>query len=96
MTFSERLNQLLINTSHEERFSGAVLIQRNDDTVFEAVYGYANRSWKVKNRVDTRFRIASISKMFTAVAVLRLIDEGLNVWIWEIRGFQRKQQFITC
>jgi CubicO group peptidase (beta-lactamase class C family) len=76
MTFDERLNQLLIDTSHEERFSGAVLIQRNDETVFEAIYGYANRSWKVKNRVDTRFRIASISKMFTAVAVLRLIDEG--------------------
>jgi CubicO group peptidase (beta-lactamase class C family) len=76
MTFSERLNQLLLDSSHEERFSGVVLIQRNDDTLFEAVYGYANRSWKVKNRVDTRFRIGSISKMFTAVAVLHLIDEG--------------------
>ena len=76
MTFSERLNQLLIDANREERFSGVVLIQRNDDTVFEAVYGYANRSWKVKNRVDTRFRIASISKMFTSIAVLHLIDEG--------------------
>ena len=75
MTFTERLNQLLIDKNHEERFSGVVLIQRNNDTLFEAVYGYANRSWRVKNRVDTRFRIASISKMFTAVAILHLIDE---------------------
>jgi CubicO group peptidase (beta-lactamase class C family) len=76
MIFRERLNQLLIDTNKEERFSGVVLIQRDDDTLFEAVHGYANRSWKVKNQLDTRFRIASISKMFTAVAVLQLIDEG--------------------
>jgi len=76
MVFNESLEQLLIDTSQDEKFSGAVLIQQNEDPLFEAVYGYANRSWKVKNRMDTRFRIASISKMFTAVAVLQLIDEG--------------------
>ena len=76
MAFTERLNQLLADMSLEGRFSGVVLIQRNNDRLFEAAYGYACRSWKVKNRVDTRFRIASISKMFTAVAILRLIDEG--------------------
>jgi len=76
MTFSERLNQLLTDTSHKEQFSGVVKIQQNDDMLFEAAYGYANRSWKVKNRLDTRFRIASISKVFTAVAILQLIDKG--------------------
>jgi CubicO group peptidase (beta-lactamase class C family) len=70
------MNQLLDDKSEEERFSGVVLIQRKDETVMESVYGYANRSWKVKNRANTRFRIASISKMFTAVAVLQLIEEG--------------------
>ena len=76
MTFTDRLSQLVADRSHKEEFSGVVLIQRDTDTLFEAAYGFANRSWKVKNRVDTRFRIASVTKMFTAVAVLQLIDAG--------------------
>lgn len=74
--FTEQLHELLARRSAEEAFSGAVLVQRQDRLFFEGAYGYANRSWKIGNRVDTRFRIASVSKMFTAVAVLRLIDEG--------------------
>ena len=76
MAFTDRLNQLVADRSQKEEFSGVVLIQRGEDTLFEAAYGYANRSWKVKNRVDTRFRISSPTKMFTAVAVLQLIDAG--------------------
>ena len=76
MTFNDRLNQLIKNSSRDEEFSGVVLLQRNNDILFNAVHGFANRNWKVNNRLDTRFRIASISKIFTAVAVLQLIDEG--------------------
>jgi len=76
MTFSKALGELLEEKSRDETFSGAVLIQREGETLFEAVHGYANRSWNVMNRMDTRFRIASISKMFTAVAILQLINAG--------------------
>jgi len=75
MTFPESVNRLLAGKNRDERFSGVVLIQRDGDVLFEAAHGYANRSWKVKNQVDTRFRIGS-SKMITAVAVLQLVDEG--------------------
>jgi CubicO group peptidase (beta-lactamase class C family) len=76
MSLQKGLAQLLLEQSLENKFSGVVLIQREDVKLFEGAYGYANRSWKVKNRVDTRFRIASISKMFTAAAVLKLIEGG--------------------
>lgn len=76
MTWNEELNRLLTAKIDKEEFSGAVLVKRDDGTLFEGAYGYANRSWKVKNRMDTRFRIASISKMFTAVAILQLVDAG--------------------
>ncbi len=76
MTFNDRLNLFINDSSRDEEFSGVVWIQRNNDVLFDAVHGFANRTWKVKNRLDTRFRIASISKIFTAVAVLQLIDEG--------------------
>lgn len=76
MIFQDRLSHLLSNLDGEGKFSGVVLIRRDGETLFEGVYGYANRSWKIKNSLDTRFRIASISKMFTAVAALKLIREG--------------------
>lgn len=76
MTFSDKLNKLLLKASQEGEFSGVVSISRKGVNEFEAASGYANRSWKIENRVETRFRIASISKMFTAVAVLQLIQGG--------------------
>lgn len=76
MTLNKRLSQLLAAKSEKGQFSGVVLVKQDESELIEGAYGYANRSWKVKNRADTRFRIASISKMFTAVAILSLIDAG--------------------
>jgi len=65
-----------MNRSRAEQFSGVVMIKQDGDELFKAAYGYANRSWKIQNQVNTRFRIASISKLFTAVAILQLIEQG--------------------
>lgn len=56
-------------------FSGAVLIARGDATVFSRAYGPANAEWQIPNATDTRFRIASITKTFTAAMVLLLHEE---------------------
>jgi CubicO group peptidase (beta-lactamase class C family) len=76
MTFADHLGQIILNKSLEEQFSGAILVRRDEQDLFKAAYGYANLPWKIRNRVDTRFRIASVSKMFTAVAILQLIEQG--------------------
>ncbi|HET9915023.1 MAG TPA: serine hydrolase domain-containing protein, partial [Anaerolineales bacterium] len=76
MTFAERLDRVLANKSPEEQFSGAILVRRDEQDLFKAAYGYANLPWRIQNRVDTRFRIASVSKLFTAVAILQLIEQG--------------------
>ena len=76
MTFVERLDQVLSDKYRAEEFSGVVLVKQGERELFKAAYGYANRSWGVKNQLGTRFRVASISKMFTAVAVLQLVEAG--------------------
>lgn len=58
------------------RFAGAVLVARDGRTVFEGAYGLANRERNVANTFDTRFRIGSMNKMFTAVATLQLVQQG--------------------
>ncbi len=58
------------------QFAGAVLVARNGQAIFSGAYGLADREKKVPNRLDTRFRIGSMNKMFTAVAVLQLVQAG--------------------
>ncbi|WP_160036934.1 serine hydrolase domain-containing protein [Paenibacillus sp. An7] len=59
-------------TSH---FSGSILFG-NQEQEYTKVYGFANRSEGIKNTVDTKFGIASGCKIFTAVAICQLVQEG--------------------
>jgi D-alanyl-D-alanine carboxypeptidase len=59
-----------------DRFSGAVLVAKNGKPVFTAVYGMADREKKIPNTINTKFRIGSMNKMFTATAVLQLVQGG--------------------
>jgi CubicO group peptidase (beta-lactamase class C family) len=59
-----------------DRFAGAVMVTRNGRTIFSGAYGLADREKKVPNKLATRFRIGSMSKMFTATAVLQLVQAG--------------------
>lgn len=59
-----------------DRFSGAVLIARDGKPVFEEAYGFADREHHIANTLDTRFRLGSMNKMFTATAVLQLVQTG--------------------
>ncbi len=56
-------------------FSGTVLVARHG-VVFQRAYGLADREWGVPNTLDTRFKIGSLSKQFTAAAVLLLVQRG--------------------
>jgi CubicO group peptidase (beta-lactamase class C family) len=59
-----------------DRFSGAVLVANNGQLLFSRAYGLADRERGIPNTVQTRFRIGSMNKMFTAVATLQLAEAG--------------------
>jgi CubicO group peptidase (beta-lactamase class C family) len=62
-------------------FTGGVLVAKGDQVLFRQVYGWADQSAGRPLELNSRFRLASVSKQFTAAAVLRLQDEGkLSVW----------------
>jgi CubicO group peptidase (beta-lactamase class C family) len=61
-------------------FTGAVLVARGGQVLFRRAYGMANYELQVPNSTKTRFHIASVSKPFTAAAILQLQEQGrLNV-----------------
>ena len=57
-------------------FSGAILVAHNDQRTEKRAYGLASIEHGVKNEIDIKFNIASITKMFTAVSTLQLFEKG--------------------
>ncbi|MBC5833866.1 serine hydrolase [Flavobacterium sp. F372] len=57
-------------------FSGTVLITKNGSVLLKKAYGLADYEWDIKNTIDTKFQLASVTKQFTATAILQLVEEG--------------------
>ena len=73
--YAAQADALVRDYVRNELFSGAVLVARDGKPLFRKGFGAANREWGIANTPDTRFRIGSVSKQFTAAAIMRLVDE---------------------
>jgi CubicO group peptidase (beta-lactamase class C family) len=62
--------------SENDAFSGVVRVERAGEVLLESAHGLASRRWKVPVTAGTRFDTASVTKLFTAVAVLQQVDAG--------------------
>lgn len=70
------LARLIEQIESEHQFSGAVLVAQDGEVLFERAYGFASSQLGVANTLDTKFHIASLSKMFIAMAALILTERG--------------------
>jgi D-alanyl-D-alanine carboxypeptidase len=81
--------------AREGEFSGAVLVARDGKVLLQDAWGRADRAAGTPNTIDTKFRIGSMNKMFTAVATLQLVEAGkldLDDPIGEhLRGYPNKE-----
>ncbi|HIA53855.1 MAG TPA: class A beta-lactamase-related serine hydrolase [Candidatus Melainabacteria bacterium] len=57
-------------------FSGVTAVAENGELLFVSAYGMQNRERGIPNAVDTRFALASTSKIITAVAIMQLVERG--------------------
>jgi CubicO group peptidase (beta-lactamase class C family) len=74
---TSELNAYFEDLASRDAFSGVVLVTSGASRLYAGEYGYASRAWKVPNTLETRFDTASITKLFTAVATMQLVDRGL-------------------
>jgi CubicO group peptidase (beta-lactamase class C family) len=65
--------QAQVDVNH---FSGTVLVTKNGSVLLKKAYGLADCEWNIKNTVDTKFQLASVTKQFTAAAILLLVEKG--------------------
>ncbi|RYZ32876.1 MAG: class A beta-lactamase-related serine hydrolase, partial [Myxococcaceae bacterium] len=75
-TRQQELDRLLTQYHQLRQFNGAALVANEKDVILKKAYGQANFEWNVPNTPDTKFRIASVTKQFTAMVILQLVAEG--------------------
>ncbi len=71
-----RVREHVNGISGTDAFSGAILIAHHGHVVLEQAWGMADAARQIRNTSDTQFCIGSMNKMFTAVAILQLLQEG--------------------
>jgi CubicO group peptidase (beta-lactamase class C family) len=72
--WSDELDNFVREQVAADRFSGCVLVARGEKSIFRRTYGFASKRFKVPNRVDTKFNLGSINKVFTKIAVMQLAE----------------------
>ncbi|MBC2845374.1 serine hydrolase domain-containing protein [Winogradskyella flava] len=71
-----QLDELLTVLETNNKLMGAMTITKGGVEVYNKAVGYADVDGKIKNATETKFRIGSITKAFTAVMIFQLVDEG--------------------
>ena len=70
------LNAFVKKLAEAEVFSGSVLLAHDGKVLYQAAYGPASKRFDVPNKVDTKFNLGSMNKMFTSVAIMQLVEAG--------------------
>ena len=69
--------QEVLATAHKYRqFNGSALVAENGKVIYKGAFGMANMEWSIPNTPETKFRLGSITKQFTATLVLQLVEQG--------------------
>jgi CubicO group peptidase (beta-lactamase class C family) len=71
-----KIGQLMARYHQLGQFDGTVLVADHGKIVYQHAFGLANREWQAPNTVDTAYRIASLTKMFTATLIMQLAEQG--------------------
>jgi CubicO group peptidase (beta-lactamase class C family) len=65
-----------MNAAAKQGFTGSALVARDGKVIFSKGYGMANAEWDIPNTPQTKFRLGSVTKQFTAASILLLQERG--------------------
>lgn len=74
---ADKIDQYVQACVNLNKFNGAILIAKGDEILLSKGYGFANFEHGVPNTPQTKFRLGSVSKQFTALAIMQLQERGL-------------------
>jgi D-alanyl-D-alanine carboxypeptidase len=70
------LENSIDNYAKNNNFNGTILIQKDNKQLYLQSFGFANRQFDIKNTNETKYKIASMTKTFTAVLILQLLEQN--------------------
>jgi CubicO group peptidase (beta-lactamase class C family) len=73
---ARRIDELISLYNKYGQFNGAALVADNGKVIYKKGFGLANMEWNIPNGPDTKFRLGSITKQFTATLILQLVEQG--------------------
>ena len=73
---AQKIDALMKQYYDYGQFNGSVLVAEKGKIIYEKGFGMANMEWVIPNQPDTKFRIGSVTKQFTATLILQLVEEG--------------------
>ena len=71
----EKIDELLNRYLEYRLFNGSALVADNGEVIFKKGYGLANMEWNIPNSYDTKFRLGSITKQFTSMLIMQLVQK---------------------
>lgn len=72
----DKIDKLVSAYSEYEQFNGSILVAEKGAVIYKKGFGSANMEWNIPNQPDTKHRLGSITKQFTAMAILQLVQQG--------------------
>ncbi|MDB4293593.1 serine hydrolase, partial [Maribacter sp.] len=72
----EQIEELLGTYEAYGKFNGSVLVADQGKVIYKKGFGMANMEWDIPNQPNTKHRLGSITKQFTAMLILQLVAEG--------------------
>jgi len=76
-TFAADMDRVMAYFARMEHFSGVVLIAREGKVLYAKAFGEADKGHHILNTLQTKFELGSISKLFTGIAFMRLVEKGV-------------------
>lgn len=73
---AQKIEALMQQYHLNEQFDGAWLVAESDKNIYKGAVGWADRTWNIPNRVDTKFGLASNTKQFAAALIMQLVEQG--------------------
>ena len=71
-----KIDSVLRKYNEYGQFNGMALVAECGEIIYKEAFGFANFEWQIPNSLDTKFRIGSVTKSFTAMLVLQLVEQG--------------------
>jgi len=73
---ADKLDKLISAYAEYGKFNGSVLVAEKGKVIYKKGFGLADMEWSIPNQPDTKHRLGSITKQFTSMLIMQLVEQG--------------------